>query len=126
MTTATVVTTSTGSIAIAYDYSPYLERIAAALEAIAATGTYIATVLGSIAETHSAISRDINIVSTQSTGTGIHTVGAHDWLGHMALYRLFVEEGKILDTSSYVTSSTEALAAVEEYVSKINNLPTSF
>ena len=135
MMTATEVTTSTGGIAIAYDYSDFYERIATALETIATTSTQIASSLQSIAGTLSsvdvtltAIADDVRIITTQSTGTGIHTVGAHDWMGYMALYRLFIEEGKILDTSTYVsTSSTaEALTAVEEYVQKINDLPTSF
>lgn len=56
--TATIVTTSTGGIAIAYDYSPYLERIATALETLAVA----------------------------STSTGIRTVGAYDWTRPTEVY----------------------------------------
>ncbi len=48
----TVVSTGTGSISIAYDYSPLLERIATALETIAVA----------------------------STTTGIRHVGPYDWV----------------------------------------------
>lgn len=54
----TKVTTSTGGISIAYDFSPYLERIAAALETIAIA----------------------------STTTGIRSVGPYDWVTPTEVY----------------------------------------
>lgn len=54
----TTVTTSTGGISIAYDYSSYLERIASALETIAVA----------------------------STTTGIRSVGPYDWVAPTEIY----------------------------------------
>lgn len=131
--TATVVTTATGGIALDYsvyldtltntatNYAPYLDRIAASLETLATNSISIAASVASVAS-------NFTTITNLSTGTGIHTVKAHDWLGVAALYRLFVEQGKILDTSTYVSTSTQtvALAELETYVQKFNNLPTNF
>jgi hypothetical protein len=65
-------TTSTGGISIAFDYSPYLERIASALETIAAV----------------------------STTTGIRTLGAYDWLKPTEVYSWYNQDLSPLTVSS--------------------------
>lgn len=68
----TVVTTSTGGVAIAYDYSPYLERIAIALENIAVA----------------------------STTTGIKSVGPYDWIKPTEIYDWYNQKLTALITST--------------------------
>jgi hypothetical protein len=83
------------------------------LSDIATTNTDIASSLSLIAGSDYAniaasldnISNNFGTIATISTGTGIHTAKAYDWLGSMAMYRLFVEQGKAIDTSSNITST---------------------
>lgn len=68
----TIVSTSTGGVAIAYDYSPYLERIASALERIA----------------------------TASTTTGVRMVGPYDWLKPTEVYSWYNQDLSLLRPST--------------------------
>jgi hypothetical protein len=68
----TIVSTSTGSISIAYDYSPYLERIASSLERIAIA----------------------------STTTGIRHVGPYDWVAPTEIYDWYRQDLSSLISST--------------------------
>ena len=133
-TPSTAPSYSTGTnTGIAYDFSPYLDRIATALETIATNSTTIATNSTSISSTLSSIKSDLDTMKTNSTtmatlasGTGMHVIGPYDWIGYASLYRLFVEEGKLLDLTEVVSSADQAtaLADLESYIAKIKTLPT--
>lgn len=93
MTTPTIVTSSTGSIAIAYDYSPYLERIATSLETLA----------------------------TLASTTGIRNNNPYDWAPGVDMYEWYIRQGNQLTTGSYTaTNFTKFVQAVE---SLTDNLP---
>ena len=68
----TIVSTSTGSISIAYDYSPYLERIASSLERIVVA----------------------------STTTGIRHVGPYDWVLPTEIYEWYRQDLSALISST--------------------------
>ena len=61
-------------------------------------------------------------------GKGIHVVGPWEWVGMIAIYRLLVEEGKVLDKTLDVTDEqmAEAMAKVNGYLAKLNQFPTNF
>lgn len=142
-------TDATDDISVAIDYTEYYERIATALETIA---TNSATIASSI----SSIETDIDIMTDNSTtikdkqttiadkqtametyqkklkelgeDRGIHVVGPYEWLGLLSIYRLLIEQGKILDETENVdqTKVAESLQAVTQYLNKINGLPRQF
>lgn len=61
-------------------------------------------------------------------GTGIHFVGPWEWVGLLSLYKLFIEEGKILEEGDNVSAEklAQALAKFNQYKDKVNSLPTLF
>lgn len=67
--TLTVVTSTTASVSIAYNYSEHLSRVVIALETIA-------TCLNTLTQ-------------YMSTGTGVRTVSPYDWIQGMQLDKLF-------------------------------------
>jgi hypothetical protein len=84
-------TTNTG---IAFDFSPFLDRMATALETIATKSTSIDSSLSTISTTLTSIKTDLDTLSTNSTtvknlatGHGIHMVGPYDWIGLINVYR---------------------------------------
>ena len=91
MSTATIVTTSTGGIAL--DYSPFLERIAAALETIAHL----------------------------STTTGIRLINPYDYIQGIDSFNWYVKLGNTLTTSS--TTSTAFTSYVNSIDSLSEQLP---
>ena len=84
----TIVSTSTGSISIAYDYSPYLERIATSLESI---------------------SSNLSIIRAASTSTGIRVETPYDWTRPTEMYSWFNQN---LDLFTLSTSTVERLTTV--------------
>ena len=70
--TATIVTATTGGVAIAFDYSPYLERIASSLERIVEL----------------------------STSTGIRTVGQYNWTKPVDIYSWYNQSQNTLTQST--------------------------
>lgn len=70
--TATIVTTSTGGVAVAFDYSSYFERIATSLEKIVEL----------------------------STSTGIRTMGAYDWVRPTDTYSWYSQDQTTLVEST--------------------------
>jgi len=135
--TLTTVNASTGSsgVAIAYDYSPYLERIATALESIASgTGT-VSTALLSIASSTGTVSKFLGVISTATTaiatattvlsglgttGTGIKTVGPFDYMESVYLFNWFLDQKMPLNTASITTTNFTNL------VKDMNTLSNAF
>jgi hypothetical protein len=121
---------------IAFDFSPFFDRMATALETIATKSTNIDNTLSTISTTLTNIKTDLDTLATNSTtiknlavGTGIHMVGPYDWLGYASLYHLYVEQGKFnSDTATNLSTADQAiaLANLEAYLAKIKNLPTMF
>lgn len=95
----TIVSTGTGSIAIAYDYSVYLERIATANERIAASIEKIAEV---------------------STTTGVRSYGAYDWIKPLEMISWY---GQGLGPLSISTASISQLVSV---ISSLTNNVSKF
>jgi hypothetical protein len=78
---------------------------------------------------------DLDTLASNSTtmlglaqGTGIHMVGPYDWLGFASIYHLYVEQGKLLDTSGNASPDQQAaaLTQLESYLTKVRSLPTLF
>jgi hypothetical protein len=91
-----------GSIAI--DYSPYYERIATAIEEIAANTS--------------------NITNLANT-TGIKTVSPYEWIELVSVYKYLIEDGTILQPASVTPAEVEeAKEKITEYLDKIKDLPT--
>jgi hypothetical protein len=91
-----------GSIAI--DYSSYYERIATAIEEIAANTS--------------------NITNLANT-TGIKTVSPYEWIELVSIYKYLIEDGTILQPASVTPAEVEeAKEKITEYLAKIKDLPT--
>lgn len=125
----------TPNTGIAFDQSAYLERIASALETLATNSTTIKDSISNISTNTDTIAANTTTLATNSTtltelgqGTGIHMIGPWDWIGLVSLYKLFIEEGKILELGDNVSPSdlATAIARFEEYIDKIRTLPTMY
>jgi hypothetical protein len=95
----TIVSTSTGSISIAYDYSIYLERIASSLESI---------------------STSLSTISALSTSTGIRVESPYDWTRPTEMYSWYNQN---LDLFALSTSTVERLTAA---ISTVTNYMPKF
>jgi hypothetical protein len=136
-------------VSVAIDYTSYYDRIATALETLATNSTAIKTAVESIATQQTTIATQQTTIATQQTtiatkltaietyqqrikelaeGTGVHFVGPWEWVGLLSLYKLFIEEGKILEETNTVSAEklAEALAKFNQYKDKVNSLPTVF
>ena len=78
---------------------------------------------------------DLDTIATNSTtmatlasGTGMHVIGPYDWIGLISIYRLFIEQGKVLDKSQEVSADqlAAAISAAEGYIAKLRALPTLY
>jgi hypothetical protein len=83
----TIVSTGTGGISIAYDYSVYLERIATSLESI---------------------SSSLSTISSLSTSTGVRVESSYDWTRPTEIYSWYNQN---LDLFSASTATIERLVA---------------
>jgi hypothetical protein len=130
-------------VAIAIDYTTYYERIATALENISTQTTTIATRL-------TAISTDIDTIASNSTtikdkqtametyqkklkelgeGSGIRVIGPYEVFGMISIYRLLIEQAKILDTTESASDSQirDAIREVDRLARSIrSNVPKEF
>ncbi len=122
-------------VSVAIDYTLYYDRIATALETIATNSTAIKTAVESIATQQTTIATKLTAIETYqqrikelAEGTGVHFVGPWEWVGLLSLYKLFIEEGKILEETNNVSAEklAEALAKFNQYKDKVNSLPTVF
>ncbi len=134
---------------VAFDYSQHLDRLVSALDQIAISAAGINDKLGTIVADSNLIAiAQTSIMSSQTTiaakqsametyqkkvkelaeGTGVHFVGPWEWVGLLSLYKLFIEEGKILEETNNVSAEklAEALAKFNQYKDKVNSLPTVF
>ena len=128
-------------VSIAIDYTTYYDRIATALETIATQTTTIATQTTTIATQTTtiatrltAISTDIDTIASNSTtikdkqtametyqkklkelgeGVGIRVIGPYEVFGMISIYRLLIEQAKILDTTESASAS-QIQAAITE------------
>lgn len=69
----------------------------------------------SISQIVSSLMLEVKDIKDLAAGTGIHTVGAYEWLGFASTYKLYVEDDGAI-----------GLAALTAYKEKVNSLPTSF
>ena len=69
----------------------------------------------SIAQIVSSLMLEVKDIKDLAAGSGIHTVGAYEWLGLMSSYKLYVEDDGAI-----------GLEARTAYKDKVNALPTSF
>ena len=121
-------------VSIAIDYTTYYDRIATALETMATQTTTIATQTTTIATRLTAISTDIDTIASNSTtikdkqtametyqkklkelgeGVGIRVIGPYEVFGMISIYRLLIEQAKILDTTESASAS-QIQAAITE------------
>ena len=135
----TVNGTTNTSIAIAYDYSPYYERIATSLETIATQVTALTTQTTIIATQSVTLASQTTIIATNTTaisntlsdieghqqkvrelaeGTGIRMIGPYDVFGMVSIYRLLIEKAKILETDG----TTATLAQKEASLAEVSRL----
>lgn len=112
MTANTVPTFSNNLLdqsGIAFDFSPYFDRIAIALETIANNSTHISANVASIANNISNMDNSIEILKNLgSNNEGIHVIGPYDWFSMITVYKLLVEQGKMLDTQDNVSAAEQA------------------
>jgi hypothetical protein len=112
--TPTVVSTGTGSISIAYDYSAYYERLATAAESAAISLNSSTGYLRNISVDLDAIAANLQIITTISTSTGIHTNSPYDWATGINLFQWYVQQGNTLSSSSVTTTVfTKLLQAID-------------
>lgn len=136
--TITTVPALGGSVTskdIAFDYSAHLTSIATSLAVIATNTSTIAVNTTLMAANSTTVAEKVTAMETYQKrlkelgeGKGIHVVGPWEWVGMIAIYRLLVEEGKVLDKTLDVTDEqmAEAMAKVNGYLAKLNQFPTNF
>jgi hypothetical protein len=125
------------------DYSSYYTSIVSALQTIANNSTDIKNSLATIATQTTTLATQTTTLTTTmgeieghqqklrelGQGDGIHIVGAYDAFGMVTLYRLLIEQAKILDTAE--AASPEQIAASIDEVERVvglirTNIPTEF
>jgi hypothetical protein len=133
-----IVTSETSDatgVSVAIDYTEFYTRIATALETLVTNSTAIKTAIETIATQQTTIATKLTEIETYqqrikelAEGSGIHFVGPWEWVGLLSLYKLFIEEGKILEETNNVSAEklAEALAKFNQYKDKVNSLPTVF
>ena len=133
-----IVTSETSGatgVSVAIDYTEFYTRIATALETLVTNSTAIKTEIETIATQQTTIATKLTEIETYqqrikelAEGSGIHFVGPWEWVGLLSLYKLFIEEGKILEETNNVSAEklAEALAKFNQYKDKVNSLPTVF
>ena len=116
-------------VSIAIDYTTYYDRIATALETMATHTTTIATQTTTIATTITSIESHQNKLRQLGEGPGIHIIGAYDVFGMITLYRLLIEQAKILDSAESASESqiTAAITEATRLAQQIRtNVPREF
>jgi hypothetical protein len=143
----TVTMTSPGTTTIedtGVNYSTVYTTIATALETIATNSTSIKNDIASIKDDINTIATQTTTVASQTTilasnsstitglatGSGIHIVGAYDGFGMVSLYRLLVEQAKILDDTGGLASPEKIQASLSEITRVVgqirSNIPKEF
>jgi len=101
---------------VAFDYSAILGRAVTALETMAETQKFIAQNVASIRQSQL-------VIRMLACGPGIRNRGPYDWAGFASIYRQYVQQGEVLDTSRQVTEE-EQQRAWAEYISLFNAVKT--
>ncbi len=101
---------------VAFNYSEILGRAVTALETMAETQKFIAQNVASIRQSQL-------VIRMLACGPGIRNRGPYDWAGFAAIYRQYVKNGEILDTSREV-SEVDQQRAWAEYISLFNAVKT--
>jgi hypothetical protein len=127
-----------------YDYSSVYTTIANALSIIATNSTLIkdnialmkdslatiATQTTTVASQTTTLATNSTTITGLATGTGIHIVGAYDVFGMLSIYRLLIEQAKILENSGTPATPAQITAALAEVtrVSQLikSNIPRDF
>jgi hypothetical protein len=144
-TTVTMTTAGTTTIAdAAVDYSTVYATIATALSTIATNSTSIKDNIALIKDSMATIATQTTTVASQTTtlasnsttitglatGNGIHIVGAYDVFGMLSIYRLLIEQAKVLENAGTTASPAQITAALAEVarVSQLikSNIPRDF
>ena len=128
-TTVTMTTAGTTTIAdAAVDYSTVYATIATALSTIATNSTSIKDSLATIATQTTTVASQTTTVASQTTtlasnsttitglatGNGIHIVGAYDVFGLVSIYRMMIEQAKILESTGDAPTSEKVAQALIE------------
>ena len=120
---------ATGDVSVAVDYSTLLNGIATSLETLSTNSTTIKNSTDSIASDLGSTEQHIHDIRDlgSETGSGIRVVSPYDQFSMIALYRYLILQGKLLDTSKYVSPAEQAQAAakVPDLIQDIKNLAQS-
>jgi hypothetical protein len=98
------------------DYTAILCQAVSALQTIAETHKFIAQNVASIRQSQL-------VIRMLACGPGIRNRGPYDWAGFASIYRQYVQQGEILNTSNQVTEA-EQQRAWAEYISLFNVVKT--
>lgn len=133
----------------AYDYGSHYTAMSGYLSNIASSLATINTSLNTIETNSTTAAEQLTTLATQTTtiaskqtametyfkkikelaeGTGVHIIGPWDWIGLVALYKIFIEEGKILETENDISEEAliEARTKFNLYIDKLRDLPTMY
>ena len=123
-------------VSIAIDYTTYYDRIATALETMATNSTTMATNSTTMATNITTIASKLTAIETYQKklkelgeGSGIRVIGPYEVFGMISIYRLLIEQAKILDSAETASASQiqAALSEVTRLSERIkNNIPKDF
>lgn len=99
-----------------------LALIAASLATMAANSTVVAEKTTTIANKQTAMETYQKTLKELGEGQGIHIRGPFESLGMISVYRLLIEQARILESEGVATAELQAQAKnkVEEYITKID------
>ncbi len=110
-----------GSITV--DYTAFVERAVTALETIASNSTSIKNSLETISNKQTAIEAYIKRLKELGETTGIHMIGPYEKFGLISIYKLLIEEGKILELDKVSDAKRdEAYRTLQYYFDQINKV----
>jgi hypothetical protein len=129
--TYTTIATALGTIATnSTSIKDNIALIKDSLATIATQTTTLATQTTTVASQTTTLASNSTTITGLATGNGIHIIGAYDGFGLVTLYKLLVEQAKILDTSGGAASPEQIQASLNEItrvVSQIrSNIPKEF
>lgn len=127
---STIATNSTSikdNIALIKDS---LATIATQTTTIATQTTTIATQTTTVASQTTTLASNSTTITGLATGNGIHIVGAYDGFGMVSLYRLLIEQAKILDNAGTTATPAQIQASLDEVTRVVGqiraNIPKEF